>query len=615
MMSERIADLFGTRPRGAWLAERVWEPTLSTSLNEAGVEYILVDDNHFIKSGLTREFLGGYYITEDRGRMVRIFPGSEPLRYLIPFKPVEELEEHLKGLEGFLKAGNAAIYGDDGEKFGVWPGTHKWVFTEGWLEEFFQKIESLDWIKPVTLSEYVDAEPPLGRVYLPTTSYMEMGEWSLPAPAAKDYHALNKNMGKSEDGDSVLRFVQGGTWRNFFAKYPESNWMNKRMLLASRNLGKAEEQMGGKAGKGAGPRDKAISEARRLLYKAQCNDAYWHGVFGGLYLPHLREEVYRNLLSCEEIIDMDVKGPATVESIDVAVDGSDEVVIRSQELNLFLSPASGGALYELDYKPAGVNLSNTLTRWPEAYHDKLTEEPADDKGDGTKSIHDMVLTKEEGLHRFLKIDRYRRGSLIDHFLDAGATLEAFKDGEHEELGDFIASPFEARIKKSGVELNRSGVVDGTVAAIKKEIKAAGPGSFTVSYRLDAEGLRERADVRFGVEFNLIMPCCEGPACFYGFDEGVKECVPPEEMGLGSTGELTEIERITLADGLTGVILTIEADRPTTLWRFPVHTVSLSEAGFERIFQGSCLVFLVPLAHGRKGRKDLELTVRAERFLK
>ena len=131
-MSKRLEGLFKTRPRGLWLAERVWEPSLPSTLKKAGVEYILVDDFHFIKSGLERTELGGYYITEDQGSVIKVFPGSEKLRYLIPFQPVGSAAEHIKGLKGFLKRGNAAIYGDDGEKFGVWPGTHKWVYDDGW---------------------------------------------------------------------------------------------------------------------------------------------------------------------------------------------------------------------------------------------------------------------------------------------------------------------------------------------------------------------------------------------------------------------------------------------------------------------------------------------------
>ena len=36
---------FGKRPRGSWLAERVWEPSLASTLKNSGMEYIFLDDN------------------------------------------------------------------------------------------------------------------------------------------------------------------------------------------------------------------------------------------------------------------------------------------------------------------------------------------------------------------------------------------------------------------------------------------------------------------------------------------------------------------------------------------------------------------------------------------
>ena len=157
--------------------------------------YILVDDYHFIKSGLGAEDLGGYYITEDQGNIIKVLPGSEALRYLIPFKPIDALEAHLSGLNGFFKRGNAAIYGDDGEKFGVWPGTAKWVFDEGWLEAFLDWMESnLHWLKPVKIGEYMDGTEPVGRVYLPATSYMEMGS-GRSGNGLKEYGELIEEAG------------------------------------------------------------------------------------------------------------------------------------------------------------------------------------------------------------------------------------------------------------------------------------------------------------------------------------------------------------------------------------------------------------------------------------
>lgn len=599
MMSDKIEDVFGTRPRGIWLAERVWEPTLPTFIKKAGLEYLVVDDYHFIKAGLDKADLGGYYITEDQGNVIKVFPGSEALRYLIPFRPNEAVVEHLKGIKGYLKKGNAAIYGDDGEKFGVWPGTHKWVFDDGWLESFLRSLEEkIDSVTIATFAEYIDREEPVGQVYLPTTSYMEMGEWSLPPDASKAYMKLVEDVKGWGEGERVRRFLQGGIWRNFFSKYPESNWMHKRMLLASRAVGNAPN---------LSHEEKAIAETH--LYKGQCNDPYWHGVFGGLYLPHLRTEVYRHLIESEvrSKIDSGLDNVlSSVEMEDIDADGRKEALIRTKELNLFLSPANGGALLELDYKPRAVNLSNTLSRWYEGYHYKLEKASSSEHAGGQKSIHEMVKVKEEGLEKYLKYDIARRASFVDHFIPINETIESFYANTYKELGDFSRSRYSTEVKGHGVSLTRHGDAGGRTLFLKKEFVADSPGSFRVDYTLTPGEVHGEIDFRFGVELNMLLPCCDGPACLYEPNDGAFGF----DIGLGSKGETPGIESVAMIDTLTRVKATITADRPADLWRFPVHTVSLSEGGFEKIYQGSCLVFLFPFAL-KEGKMEVSFRVKVE----
>ena len=85
-LTREVSDLFGYQPEGMWLAERVWEPTLPTTLHRAGVKYTIADDTHFKYAGLTDQELNGYYITEDLGNAVALFPISKRLRYTIPFE-------------------------------------------------------------------------------------------------------------------------------------------------------------------------------------------------------------------------------------------------------------------------------------------------------------------------------------------------------------------------------------------------------------------------------------------------------------------------------------------------------------------------------------------------
>src|SRR6266478_7915243 len=85
-----LENRLGARIRGTWIPERVWEQNLTSDLVAAGIEYTILDDSHFNSAGLNADQLHRYYLTEDDGRLLRIFPGSERMRYLVPFRNVEE---------------------------------------------------------------------------------------------------------------------------------------------------------------------------------------------------------------------------------------------------------------------------------------------------------------------------------------------------------------------------------------------------------------------------------------------------------------------------------------------------------------------------------------------
>ncbi len=590
MMSDRIEELFGVRPRGMWLAERIWDQSLPSTMKAAGMEYVVVDDFHFIKAGVSPEDLSGYFVTEDRGSPVNVFAGSERMRYLIPFRSHDEVENFLRSSNDEDKT-DLLVYADDGEKFGVWPKTYEWVFEEGWLEGFMERVCAIKGtVNFTTFSEHMDSSAPVGRVYLPGTSYMEMGEWTLPAEAGAAYAELLKFIHEDESLKPVKRFLQGGTWRGFFSKYPESNWMHKRMLLASADLLEV-------AGSIDAPQREA---ATRLLYMAQCNDAYWHGVFGGLYLPHLRGAIYDSILNAEEVTDT-LRGRPPVSEADVDADGSLEVILKSESLNLFISPGEGGSLQELDFLPKRINLSNTLTRWFEAYHlglmkeddDVGVKEPVEDLREETgaiATIHDAPTLSGEELREYLLFDSDKRASFVERLLPCDISIESYKDGSFEELDFINGGPLDYELRDKGIVFTSVDGAAGTHAPLMdKEYTLTGPGSFRVDYSLSRPlTVGEEEGARFAVELNLILPACDGPATRFLFEEGA---LVGDDHGLAVTGALKSVKEIALEDLHTGVRVTIEADRAATLWRFPIETLSQSEAGFERIFQGSCLVFL------------------------
>src|SRR3977135_936063 len=58
------------------------------------------------------------------------------------------------------------------------------------------------------------------------------------------------------------------------------------------------------------------AKATTHLLRAQCNDAYWHGIFGGLYAPHLRTALWRELIQAETLADAMRIGPKAYQAMD-----------------------------------------------------------------------------------------------------------------------------------------------------------------------------------------------------------------------------------------------------------------------------------------------------------
>ncbi|GAI82061.1 unnamed protein product, partial [marine sediment metagenome] len=307
--------------------------------------------------------LYSYYVTEDEGRILKVFPISMKLRYLIPFHPIDETINFLKEEEN-KKDDCLKTLGDDGEKFGGWPGTYDWVFKKGWLDEFLCRIERESWIKPVFLHKIAN-EPPTGRIYLPTSSYEEMGEWVLPPKRGMQYEELKKTIDKK-----YYYLVHGGYFKNFLRKYPEANNMQKRMLYVSKNIGND-------------------INAKLALWRGQCSCAYWHGIFGGLYLPHLREAIYKNLIEADNFNIQ--KG---LKSFDFDADGEKEIIYSDEEFFIVIKPQSASFI-EIDDRRKNINILNYLGRRNEKYHQKILQET--DSG-GVKSIHEVLRSKEENLH-------------------------------------------------------------------------------------------------------------------------------------------------------------------------------------------------------------------------
>jgi 4-alpha-glucanotransferase len=530
-MHEAVRRRFGVDARGLWLTERVWEPELAADLAQAGVRYALVDDRHFLVTGFAPEQLHAPLWTESDGKRVALFPIDERLRYLIPFRPPEETADYLRQLRA--DGHGLAVLADDGEKFGGWPGTKEWVYGERWLERFMATIGGLVESGEVVLSrldEALDAVPSAGLAYLPTASYREMESWSLPPDAAVRLSHLERDLGEPRVGGPDGALIRGAHWRNFLVKYSESNRMHKKMMALS----------------ALARRHGDPPAFRRAIGRAQCNDAYWHGVFGGLYLPHLRDAIWRQLAEAEAGLRQG-EGLA-YDVLDFDGDGHDEVWVHSPAFSAVVSPARGGAVEEFTLFRHGINYANALTRRREAYHDLALERAAEhpsSEGGGTASIHDI----EAGIRLDTRppLDPDDRALFVDRLLAGGVTSDDYASGRYWAVLSWARRRCEHVVerRKGGVEVICR-VADGR-ARLEKRL------------HFDAEG-------RLGVRWTWDPAAAEPGDCF------------ASELSLAGPVRIT-------------------AAPAAEEWRFDIETVAKSERGLDRTRQGENVTLRWPVELG------------------
>jgi alpha-amylase/alpha-mannosidase (GH57 family) len=525
-MHEAIRNRFGVDAHGLWLTERVWEPELAADLANAGVQYALVDDRHFLVSGFASEQLHAPLWTENDGKRVALFPIDERLRYLIPFRPPEETADYLRELRG---AGHRlAVLADDGEKFGGWPGTKNWVYERGWLDHFIATIGTLiaqGEVQLSTLSDALDHVPSGGIAYLPTASYREMEGWSLPPDAALRLIRLERDLGEVRVAGPDGSLIRGSHWRNFLVKYSESNRMHKKMQALSLLLRERQDQ----------------PSARRAIGRAQCNDAYWHGVFGGLYLPHLREAIWRNLARAER--ELRHGEPLSAEIVDLDGDGHEEIWVHSDQFSAIVSPWRGAAVEEYTLFSTEVNYANTLTRRREAYHDTALEQRAEVSSNdgGTPSIHDI----EEGIRLDQRppLDAEDRALFVDRVLPERLDLDQYASGDYWAIRSWARTHYRHKIEMSTDAIELVCESEGLL----KRLRFSPEGSLTVSYAWD-QTLAQPED-RFAVELSLAAS------------------------------------------------LDLRVDPGAETWSFPIETVAKSERGLDRTRQGESVTFRWPLHLG------------------
>ena len=585
-LNNYIKDKFKVKAKGAWIAERVWEPTLVKNLAKNGIEYIMIDDSQFLTTGIDTKNIYGYFITDNENYKLNIFPISQELRYLIPFREVEKSIEYLKSI-ATEEGDRVVVLHDDGEKYGDWPGTQKWVYEDKWLENFFEALsKEKDIIKTTTYSEYIKKYPPISKIYIPNGSYEEMLTWVLPAKVQDEFHSKLEELKKSNENEIITRFMRGGFWRNYFSKYSESNRMNKRMIYASNIF----DRFKFKINKDKIKEDKEI--ALDYLLQGQCNCPYWHGTFGGLYLNNLRHATYSNLIKSTSISEKNIYGENYFikKNIDFDMDGRDEVIISSEKETLIFHSLSG-SLIEWDLKKENpINLIDTLKRREEAYHiSAIRNTNNDNQNEGHVSIHEIAKKVDEKIAKYLVFDKNEKVFGVDHFLNKMPSAEEFQLLQYEENADFFELFYkiiEDKIDKdfAKVIFKRKGKIDGKEINLIKKYIVNSKGGFLLEATFENKS-GEEIEFVYALENNItLLAGYEKDRYYTGEDKRISE-------NLSETGEWTGKIFAMTDEAYIKIKILIEAEEETTFLYMPNYTISDAVDKLEMNYQNSTIVCL------------------------
>ncbi len=601
-MADRLQRLTGRRPEGAWLAERVWEPDLPTSLVDAGYRWTILDDAHFRAAAVPEEDLWGAWTTEDQGRLLTLFGTEHGLRYRIPFGEVDAVIEWLR--QHATDAGDRlGMMGDDGEKFGAWPTTWQHCWGKGrWVDRFFEALEANgSWLATVTPSMWLQRQPPIGSAYVPTSSYAEMGEWSLPADEAQVFADLRHRA--VEEGRPEARWLRGGFWRNFQVKYREVNDLHKQMLRVSGKVA-------------AMPAGKVLDQATDHLHRGQSNDCYWHGLFGGIYISHMRLATLEHLIAAEDLADAVLEAEHAAERVDLDLDGRDDVLLADAGQVVTIDLDEGAGIGSWDVRAARHATAAVLRRRPEAYHETLRRyeldaessgggaatgaEAADASDGGPASIHELVQLKEPGLAARLHYDAYERRSGLVRFLPVDADPRRWAEGAVDELGDARDGPWRVvSLRPGSVVVERDGSVQSGGHAhpvrLEKRVTLGGDRRQpTLTLELTLVTRSERPiEARLAVEWATTMLGGGGnPAAWWAIDS--------KRTAHDAVGVAVGVEHLAQGNDDVGITIATTITPAAEAWWAPIETISNSEAGFERVYQGSSLIVAWPL-HLEPGR--------------
>jgi alpha-amylase len=204
------------------------------------------------------------------------------------------------------------------------------------------------------------------------------------------------------------------------------------------------------------------------------------------------------------------------------------------------------------------------------------------------------MAKEPGLADQLHYDAYERRSGLVRFLAPDADATAWAAADAVELSDAVYGPYAVTTLEAGRLVATRDVMvaapagPATVRVVKTIAIGGDRRSPTLSVTVTVENRADTpVEARLGLEWTLTMLGGGGnPAAWWE--------VAGERSAHDGRGAAAGVGMVAQGNDYVGVAVTTVVSEPADAWWAPVETVSNSESGFERVYQGAGLLLSWPL---------------------
>jgi alpha-amylase len=327
----------------------------------------------------------------------------------------------------------------------------------------------------------------------------------------------------------------------------------------------------------------------------------------------MRLATYEHLIAAEDLAETAAGRLHAAERRDLDLDGHEDIRLAGPGQVVTIHPTEGAGIGGWDIRAVRHALCAVMRRRPEAYHETLRRHEADvtaradaaAHADGPPggaeasvapaSIHETVMTREAGLADRLHYDPYERRSGLVRFLDPETDADAWATSRATELGDAVEGAFDVvALELDRVVVGRDATVetpDGPVAVrVTKEVVLGGDRrsptlslSVTVANRSDWT-----IEALLGLEWTLTMLGGGGNPAAWLEVAGIRGAHD-------ARGSAASVSALAQGNDQVGVAVATTLSKPGGVWWAPVETVSNSEGGFERIYQGAGILSWWPLS--------------------